>query len=197
MLELFAEGIESLRLPCSYVILAPAIGIALFARRRSGITIGAFVLAAVLISWLRFAGWWFETPSGLTQILAGAAILVTCTVAFRTDHAVSDAVLGAVTGATAVWSWIPCVGPELGDLLNRVGESPWANAAGTASFMMGLLAPFVILAAAEAAFPRLHELLDQRVFRVLGATLIFMLGLLVMLTLFDDVASELAQRSTF
>lgn len=197
MLELLLEGIESLRLPCSYVILAPAIGISLFARRRSGITIGAFVLAAVLVSWLRFAGWWFETPTGLTQVLAGVAIVLAVALAFRLDLGAADALLGALTGAIAVWSWIPCVGPELGGLLNRVGDAPWANAAGTASFVVGLLVPFVLLAAAEAAFPRLKHFLDRTVLRTAGAVVVGVVGLLVMLTLFDDVASELAQRSTF
>jgi len=197
MLELLAEGIESLRLPCSYVLLAPAIGVALFARRRSGITIGAYVLAAALISWLRFAGWWFEAPSGPIQVLSGAAIIVVCVVAFRNDHYAADVVLGGVTGTVAVWSWIPCVGPELGGLLNRVGDSPWANAAGTAAFIIGLLAPFVILAAAEAAFPRLSDLLDREAIRMAGAVVVLTVGLLLMVTLFDDVASELAQRSTF
>ncbi|MGI9609402.1 MAG: hypothetical protein ACR2NL_03810 [Acidimicrobiia bacterium] len=197
MLGLFGEGIESLRLPCSYVILAPAIGIALFGRRRTSITIGSFVLAAVLISWLRFAGWWFEAPGGVVQVVAGAAIVVVGTIAYRSDRWIYDAAVGAVTGSIAVWSWIPCVGPELGDLLNRVGDSPWANLAGTASFIVGLLSPFVVLAAAQATFPRLDERLDREPLRVAGAVIVVVVGLLVMATLFDEVASELAQRSTF
>ncbi|MBT8241614.1 MAG: hypothetical protein HKN94_07805 [Acidimicrobiales bacterium] len=197
MYALFAEGLESLRLPCSYVVLAPAIGVALFARHRAAATIGAFVLAAALVAWLRFAGWWFETPTGFTQVMVGVAMIGIAVLAFRADHWATDVGLGVVAGGVAVWSWIPCVGPELGDLIGEVGSAPWPNLAGTAAFMVGLLTPFVALAAIEATFPKITAVLDHTWIRTAGAAVVVVMAVLVSTTLFDDLASELAQRSTF
>jgi len=197
MLELFAEGVDSLRLPCSYVVLAPLIGLSLFAWRRSGIVVAAFACATALLVWLRFAGWWFAAPGGVLQVVLGVGLIALAVLAFRIDLASTDALLGASAGIVAAWSWIPCVGPELGSLINRVGDAPFTNGPGTMAFIAGLLSPFILLGAALATFPKAAAFGDRVGFRPIGTAITVMLGLLMMFTVFDDLASFLAERSTF
>ena len=76
MLDLALEGVDSLRLPCSWVILFPAAALTVYARRRNAATIAAFVVAAIVTSWLRFSGWWFGAPAGGVQIAVGLVLPV-------------------------------------------------------------------------------------------------------------------------
>lgn len=197
MFGLLAEGIESLRLPCSWVLLIPAIGLAVFGRRRSALIIGAYVFAAGLIAFLRFGGWWFATPSTLVQIPLGLILLAIIFGAWKADRAATDGLVAAAAGVAAAWSWIPCVGPRLGDLLNAARNDPWGQAGGTFAYMVGLLVPFIMIAALDQLFPELRERLHRPAVVATGVALLALFGAALATTVFDDIASELARRSTF
>lgn len=191
------EGVESLRLPCSWVLLIPAIAVTVFGRRRTPLVVSAFVAAAMLVAWLRFAGWWFATPHGAVQIGLGAAIVLSAVLAWRNDTGLFDALVAGVAGLAAAWTWIPCVGPELGETLNGARTAPFEHIGGTVAFLAGQFLPFILVAAAGVLAPRLHDRLDNRNVIGFGALLLVVVGLLFVTTLFDDIASELARRSTF
>ncbi len=197
MFRLLAEGIESLRLPCSWVLLIPAIGLAVFGRRRSALIIGTYVFAAGLIAFLRFGGWWFATPSSLIQIPLGLVLLAIIFGAWKLDRPSTDVLVAATTGVAAAWSWIPCVGPHLGDLLNAARSEPWGQLGGTFAYIVGLLVPFVIVAALDSLFPELRTRLDKPAVVTAGVVLLALFGLALATTVFDDFSSELARRSTF
>jgi cytochrome c biogenesis protein CcdA len=197
MFNLLAEGIESLRLPCSWVLLIPAIGLAIYGRRRSALILGSYVLAAAVIAFLRFGGWWFATPSSAVQIPLGLALLGILYVGWRADRAPTDVAMGAASGVVAAWSWIPCVGPRLGDLLNAARSEPWGQLGGTFAYLAGLLIPFFIIAALDSLFPEFRERLDRPAIVGVGMVLLAIFGAAVATTIFDDIASELARRSTF
>lgn len=197
MFRLLAEGIESLRLPCSWVLLIPAIGLAVFGRRRSALIIGTYVFAAGLIAFLRFGGWWFATPSSLVQIPLGLILLAAIFGAWKVDRPATDVVVAAMSGVAAAWSWIPCVGPHLGDLLNDARSDPWGQFGGTFAYIVGLLIPFVIVAALDQLFPELRTRLERPGVILAGVVLLSLFGLALATTVFDDFSSELARRSTF
>ena len=56
-MSVLAEGIESITLACSLVLLIPALGIVMLGRRRSWL-VPIWILSVALMSWLRFVGWW-------------------------------------------------------------------------------------------------------------------------------------------
>lgn len=197
MIDLFAEGIESLGLPCSWVFMLPAAGATALAMRRGPHLLAAFVAAAVAVAWLRFGGWWFAVPDGWRQVGIGVVLIGLASVTWLRPSPVFELLTALAAGTAAAWAWIPCVGPHLGELLNNARDDALSQLPGTAAFMVGLTAPFVIAVAAAIAVPRIEIALDRRGTLLVGLSLIAALGLLFATTLFDDLASELARRSSF
>ncbi len=196
-MDLVLEGIDSLRLPCSWVLVIPGIAITVFGRRRTLLVVASFALAATMVAWLRFAGWWFSVPQGAVQVIIGLTIMVSAAVAWRADAGLYDGLVAAIVGVAAAWTWIPCVGPHLGEVINGSRDEPLAHIAGTAAFSSGLFLPFILIAALGLVAPRLDQRLENRAIITVGAALLAIVGLLFVTTLFDDIASELARRSTF
>ena len=197
MISLLIEGIESLRLPCSWVLLIPGIAITVFGRRRTPLVVATFSVAAMVVAWLRFAGWWFAVPSGAVQILLGFAIIVSAGVAWRLDRGAFDVLAAAIAGIAAAWTWIPCVGPHLGEVLNGSRMDPFEHIGGTVAFLAGQFLPFILIAALGVTAPGLQQRSEHRAVIAGGAVLLALVGLLFVTTLFDDISSELARRSTF
>ncbi len=197
MIDLFAEGIESMRLPCSWGLLILGVGMSIFGRRRTLAVTGVFVAVAGLVAFARFGGWWFAVPNGWTQVALGVGLVGLTAAAYRLDHVISDVALSAYASVVAVSAWIPCVGPHLGDLLNSARLDPWPHLGGTIAFMVGLTIPFTIVAAVGSAFPGLASAARHPTVVRVGSTLLVLIGLLFVATWFDDVSSELARRSTF
>lgn len=197
MIGSFLEGIESLRLPCSWVLLIPGIAVLVFGRRRTPLVVAAFIVAAILVAWLRFAGWWFSTPQGGVQVVLGVAIVAGAGLAWRKDTGIYDAAVATVAGLAAAWTWIPCVGPELGEILNGSRTEPFQHIGGTVAFLLGQFLPFILIAAIGVVWPQLTRRLEHRGIVAVGALLLMLVGVLFITTLFDDLASELARRSTF
>jgi cytochrome c biogenesis protein CcdA len=197
VISLLIEGIESLRLPCSWVLLIPGIAITVFGRRRSPLVVATFALAAMVVAWLRFSGWWFAVPDGAVQILLGFSIIVSAGAAWRLDRGAFDVLAAAITGIAAAWTWIPCVGPHLGNVLNGSRTEPFEHIGGTIAFLAGQFLPFILVAALGVAAPALQQRLEHRAIISAGAVLLGLVGLLFVTTLFDVIASELARRSTF
>lgn len=197
MIDQLAEGIESLRLPCSWILLFAGIALSIYARRRSAVVLGAFVSSVIMIAWLRFSGWWFAAPSGVLEVLIGLGLIATIVFAWRRNSTWTDVLLGASVGTAAVWSWIPCVGPELGHILNNATSAPLSHLAGTIAFVGGLLLPFVLIAAMDIAVPPLQQLLDKTWIAGLGAVLLLAFAVLFAGTWSDDLTSMLLQNSSF
>lgn len=195
MFGLLTEGIESLRLPCTWVLLIPGAAVVVFGRRRTPLVVSSFAAAALAVVWLRFGGNWFEVPSGGIQIGIGAVIMVGAAIAWKLDRGVSDALSAGITGGAAAWAWIPCVGPDLGNLLNSDWSNPFVKLPDTVAFMAGQFLPFILVAAAGVLVPQLSEKLEHRSVVTAGAILVGLIGLAFFTQQFDDLASELARRS--
>lgn len=195
MTGLLTEGIESLRLPCTWVLLIPGAAVILFGRRRTPLVVASFMAAAMAIVWLRWGGLWFETPRGAVQIALGFVIMVGAAIAWRMDRGLTDGLAAGITGGAAAWAWLPCVGPELGNLLNSDWEQPLTRLPGTIAFMTGQFLPFILIAAAGVIAPALSEKLQHRGIVTFGAILLAVVGLMFATTLFDEFSSELARRS--
>lgn len=196
MIDLLAEGIESLKFACSLVLLIPALGVVLLGRRRI-LLVPAWIVAVTLIAWLRFTGWWTPLPSGLGHVFAGIGLVALVTLAWKRNEIATD--LAATIGVAFIagWTWIPCVGSELGGILNNARAEPWAELAPTFVFLLGLFLPIILLAALEVAWPTFGKAIERPQVRAAGLAIILLVGALVAVTLFDNLASELARRSSF
>ena len=192
----FAEGIESIRLACSLVLLIPALGIVLMGRRRN-VLVPVWIVTATIVAWLRFTGWWGLEASGVWHVLSGIVLVALAALAWRRDDAPTDAAVTALAATIATWTWVPCVGRHLGDILNAARSEPWAQLLPTVAFVVGLFVPLVVLAALEVAAPKLAERIEHRNVRAVGLGIVVLVGALVSVTLFDDLAGELARRSSF
>lgn len=197
MIPTLLEGVDSIRLPCSWVLLIPGAALVVFGRRRTVLVAAVFVSLAILTAWLRFAGWWFEAPRGVTQIILGIVIIAVSAIAWKRDEAASDALLAAVVGVAASWTWIPCVGPKLGEVLNGARTQPLDHFGGTVAFLVGQFVPLLALVAVGHVWPTLDRRLQHPAVVTGGAILLGTIGLLYTTTLFDDLASELARRSAY
>jgi len=195
-MSILAEGIESLKLACSLVLLIPALGVALMGRRRVWL-VPVWIITASLIAWLRFTGWFTPLASGAGHVIAGLALLGLALAAWKRNQLSTDIAATAAVAFLAGWTWIPCVGRELGEILNNARAEPWSELGPTFLYMLGLFVPLVIIAALEVAWPKFGEISDHPRVRTVGLGVIAMVGGLVAVTLFDDLANELARRSSF
>lgn len=191
-----AEGIESIKLACSLVLLIPALGIVMFGRRRQWLVL-AWIATVAVVAWLRFVGWWGLEASGFWHIAAGVALVAVVVVAWKRDTLAWDLEATMLAALVATWTWVPCVGRELGDVLNNARRAPWAELGPTVLYFVGLFVPLILLAALGVALPDLAKRTDIVVVRRIGLGIIALVGTLVAVTLFDDLAGELARRSSF
>lgn len=81
--------------------------------------------------------------------------------------------------------------------MNNARAEPWSELVPTFLYMLGLFVPLVLIAALEVAWPKFGEISDKPPIRTVGLSIIALVGGLVAVTLFDDLASELARRSSF
>lgn len=195
-MDLFAEGIESLKLACSLVLLMPAIGIALLGRRRVWL-VPTWIVTVSVVAWLRFSGQWDPFPEGIAYIATGVALIAATALAWKRDDLRTDIAATAGVAFVAAWTWVPCVGRELGDILNNARAEPWAELIPTVVYMTGLFVPLIVFAALGVAVPRLGDWGDKPAVRMTGLVVVAAIGGLVATTLFDDLAGELFRRSSF
>lgn len=129
MIGALLEGIGQSLLPCSWVLLLPAVGIGL-ALPRFRVMVAMF-LASVGFAWLAVSGWWV-LPQPISGVLLVAASSMWW---FKGLDIWSSALIGA--GAASAWQ--PCVGPELGTVLNQAQTNPVAAIPGLAAFVLGVV----------------------------------------------------------
>lgn len=168
----------------------------LFGRRRTPLVLSAFVAVAMVIVWLRLAGWWFEVPSGAVQTVLGIVIIGGAAVAWKLDRGVTDFAAGAIAGVAGAWTWIPCVGEHLSTVINGANRNPFDHIGGTIAFLTGQFLPFILIAAVGVLLPVLNDKLTDRRVVTAGAIIFGIVGVLFATQIFDDVTSELARRNT-
>lgn len=197
MFDLFLEGIESIKLACSLILLIPALGIAFLGKRRVWL-VPAWIITVSVVFWARFTALFDVLPSGVLHIASGVALGLLAVVALAKNKLQTDVAATVGVAFVAAWTWQPCVGAELGDqILNRIRDTPPIGLlTPTLVYLTGLFVPLILLAALDVAWPKLGDRLDKPAVRKTGLGVVFLVGALVAGTLFDDLASELLRHST-
>lgn len=183
MIGPFLEGVAQSWLPCSWIIVLTGFVIGLGSAR--GRVIGAFAVTVLFASWAFISGW-VNPPLWM----AGAVVLGGGIAWFRRG---SGPIQAAAIGAGAVWAWQPCVGRELGAVLNTAQIDPVASLPGIVAFMTGLLIVGLGLGAAIGWLLRNRTRLGPD---RLASVFLAVLGLLMITGLWSSLASALARWST-
>jgi cytochrome c biogenesis protein CcdA len=183
MIAALGEGITQSLLPCSWVLLFPAVALG-FGTRRVAV-LASFSGAVVLAAWIAAAGW-FVAPLWL----AGAALLVGGLLWWRLG---ATYVPAAIIGGGAAWAWRPCVGPELGEALTTAQYDPVAAFGGLAMFLLGVIAVGLAIGLAGGA---VLDRLGRGPSTKAGAGVVAALGLTMVLGVYPTIASALARWST-
>lgn len=137
MIAAFAEGVESAVLPCSLALILPGAVVTLAGRGVWTIPVGYAAGVAVAV-WAKVAGIVTLEASGSAALAAGLLLGGGAVIAFRHPHRWGW-VAGASAGIVAAAVWRPCVGAELGSILNSAPEDPVGVAPGLAAYLAGLL----------------------------------------------------------
>lgn len=196
-MALLFEGIESLKLACSIILLVPAVGIILTGRRNAPLLTAVWIATVVIVAWVRFATWWITPATNPGHLALGLVTAAIGVAAWKRPHLGLDLAATIAVAVLATWAWVPCVGRELGAILNEARFSPWGELAPTAVYFIGLFLVLIVLAAIPVMIPAANKLMDSDAMHRAGLTMIIVVGLLASVTLLDDLAGELARRSSF
>lgn len=179
MIGAFFEGITQSLLPCSWILLVPAIVVG--GSRPRVRVMGAMVVATILIAWLAVAGLLVLPLPVSGLLMVGAAVYWW----FRGLDTWSSALVGAAASS----AWQPCVGPHLGEVLNRAQVDAWGAAPGLAVFILGvLLVGFLV---GWAATRLLGDRVSNRIERS-GAVVLGLIGITMTIGIYQTIASMLA-----
>jgi cytochrome c biogenesis protein CcdA len=182
MIGPFLEGVWQSPLPCSWIILAASLLLGMAARRVMEVAV--FACGLIVAVWLVASGW-LAPPlwvAGSSMALGGVAM-------WRWGSGPLQAV---AVGVGAAWAWQPCVGPELGGVLDMAQTDPVGALPGLAAFLIGLLLVGVVLGVGIARLIRART--DRDPARI-GAVLAMALGLLMVSGVYQKVASALLSWS--
>jgi hypothetical protein len=121
--------------------------VALAARRRPLAATGGFVLGLVMVGWLRSIGSLGASPTQGVAVVLGLAVLLSIFgLAARSPGRGFACLLGGLPGMAVGWIWQPCVGAELGSMLNRGPAEPVAVLPLTAAYLVGVTLAVVAVA---------------------------------------------------
>jgi cytochrome c biogenesis protein CcdA len=183
MIPAFIEGVAQSPLPCSWVVLVPAVLIGVSTPRVWALV--SFATSVALTAWVTVAGW-LVPPLWI----AGLAMVIGAFWWWRYGLWIAPAI---AVGAGAAWAWQPCVGEELAKALNTAQIDPWAALPSLAAFMIGVVV--VGLAIGQLLRKILQSRFGDRLDRVAEAV-VAILGLSMVVGLYTPVASVLARWST-
>jgi len=153
LFEGLLEGIRDLSQPCSLSLVIPGLLVVTASRRRRGWSTAGVVLAIWLFGWMKAAGWLPGTPNVLTSVLVGMAYAATGWAAWQLRGAGSGFASGFIAGGLAAWLWVPCVGRELGEILNAAPDDPGAQIFPMGLFVLGLSIPILVAALLPSVMP--------------------------------------------
>lgn len=147
MLPAFLEAIRATAQPCTLLLLAPPIVMAIATRARWA-PLAAIGVGAILGGWLFVAnlvaldGWQLQASGVL--VIALIALVVLAPTVSALDHADTQFVqllaAGTVAFVCTLW-WRPCIGTELGAILTASRRGVPGQLPGISAYMLGALVP--------------------------------------------------------
>ena len=192
-MTLFAEGIRSSVLACSYSVLLVGLALVVLRKRDRIPTLGVFAGFTILSAWLRAASISNLLAGRVATVLlfAGGLALVLM-VNRRLAGLAGSALMGTFAGAT----WRPCVGEELGEVLTLAQDEAGVAVLLLAVFLTGVMIPLVAVTALIAYVPAFGRWADGRWVAMAARTVMAAMGVLVLTGHYQTLLSTLARWSS-
>ena len=194
----FLEGVESILLACSLVILIPTLLLVLVAKAGRAWLVGGAIVGTSSMMWAR-AGriWEFESNGSFRWVISGL-ILATFVGAFRADDSTPSLRfgLGIVAGLVAGWLWQPCVGEHLAEILNRAETDRVESLVKMHAYVAGIFLPAILTAALPQAAPAAARVLNHDAIRRTSLAIVGIYAAAVAVGWYDDLVGELFRISS-
>lgn len=160
----FAEAVRSTFQPCTFLLIAPILAAVLAARARWQALVGAIV-GAVVGGWILIDNRWILDGWSLRVSAVLVATALTAIVMSPTDADDTDgaggrrfrlagparwSAVGVIAVIATMW-WRPCVGSELGAILNGAQDGRAGQMMPMAAYMLGAMVPVAVVVALRHA----------------------------------------------
>lgn len=194
----FLEGVESITLWCSLVVLLPTVVLVLVAPIGRVWLASAALVGTATMMWARAGRLWSFESGGSARWIIGVAVVAILAVTFRRRSAspIVSVALGLAAGAIAGWLWQPCVGEHFAEVLNRAESDRVVSLSKMHAYVVGLFLPAILLVALPAAVPRTQRLLTHPRLRRAALAVAVLYGGAVAAGWYDDLVSELFRISS-
>lgn len=191
-MTLFAEGIRSSVLACSYSVLLVGLALVVLRKRDRIPTLGMFAGFTILSAWVRAAG--------ISNLLAGRVATVLLFVgglalALMVNRRLAGLAGSALMGTFAGATWLPCVGEELGGVLTLARDEAGVAVLLLAVFLTGVMIPLVAVTALLAYVPAFRRWADGRWVALATRTVMAAMGVIVLTGHYGTLLSTLARWS--
>jgi hypothetical protein len=151
VLPAFFEAIRATTQPCTLLLLAPPILMAILTRGR-GTAFAAICVGAVLGGWLFIAnvvaldGWRLQASGALVLAAIRFVLVASCVPQprRRRRRGAEAAIAGIVTFVATQW-WRPCIGEELGVILTGARARVGGELPGATAYMLGAMVPVLAI----------------------------------------------------
>lgn len=194
----FLEGVGVITQACTLVIGLPALALAVSGRRAAPWVVAGSVIATALVMWAKAATWWTWGNDGWMVVPIAIAIIgaFVAAAAASEDRSWLGLLAGLAGGVVAGWMWQPCVGTELGDILNHAETQKLTTSARMMIYTAGALLPAILLAALPAAWPAARRALHHDRARMAGLGFGAIYAVTVLSGRYDDLIGELSRWSS-
>ena len=191
----FLEGVESITLACSLVVIGPALLAVLLVRHRRAVVALGVIVGIATMMWARAGRIWDVASTGRRTIVIGLVIAVTGAALIRAVSDRSRLGFGLAAGAIAGWLWQPCVGEHFAAVLNRAETDRAISLLQMHVYVIGLSLPILLVVAVPLAFPQARNLAHHRRVRAGAGMLTLAYAATVTAGRYDDVVGELFRIS--
>jgi cytochrome c biogenesis protein CcdA len=193
----FFEGVEAITQACTLVILLPGIALVLIVRQGRLVIALSYTAFAALLMWAQAAQYWSIASRGIIVLPLGFCIAATF-VAAKTAQETSQARLlaaGVSGGAIAGWMWLPCVGTQLGEILNNAAVDGARTLVLMVIYTTGALLPMLLLALLSLAIPVSERIFNHLVTKIVAMGFAALYAATVATGHYDDLVGELFRIS--
>ncbi|MCQ3814382.1 MAG: hypothetical protein KTU85_08195 [Acidimicrobiia bacterium] len=198
MTATFFEGVGVISQACTLVVLLPGVALTLVSHKGRLTVALCYTVFAALLMWAQAAQHWSIASRGAIVVPLGVLIVASFVAARSAQQANQRRLIaaGVVGGAIAGWMWLPCVGTQLGEILNNASTNGPRTLALMIVYTAGALLPMLLIALSNQAIPASQKIFEHRATDVCAMGFAVIYGVTVAIGRYDDLVGELFRISS-